>query len=182
MRRTGSPPDQRDTSMFDFDRQDILESDAVMASQFFTPRPGLPGPEHSLFVAVLEEATRCLLNYCASTDREKHGLYKDAERWFLSTDDMELFTFESVCTVLSIDASSLRRRLLARRDRAKRGDPGATRLERRGRRASTPAPPPSSDARADTPEYQHRASSHRSPAPSFHQSTASTSRSSVPRS
>jgi hypothetical protein len=123
--------------MLDFERHDIFEPDAVLASQFFNPTKGLPEPEHALLVAVLEDATRCLLNYCTTTDRQKHALYKEAENWFRTTDDSQLFTFGSICAVLGLDSDYLRRQLFARRDRvrAEGGQP-----PQRKRAAHTPQP------------------------------------------
>lgn len=124
--------------MIDYDQQGILESDAVLASQFFTPQTGLPDPERALMVAVLEDAVRCFLNYCDATDRKARDLYEDARAWFMASDRPELFAFENVCGVLGIEPSGLRRQLLTRRD------------ERRARQTRVP-----------TPHFSHR--THRPP-------------------
>jgi hypothetical protein len=95
----------------------IFEPDVVLASEFFTPRTGLPSPERALVVAVLEEAARCFLNYGSSTDRKQRVLYDEARDWFASDDRSYLYAFENVCDVLGIEPAWLRRRLFALRER-----------------------------------------------------------------
>lgn len=95
----------------------IFEPDVVMTSEFFGgQRTGLPDPERSLMIAVLEEASRCFLNYCASTDRKQRVLHEEACEWFRSAKQDHLYAFENVCNVLGIDPGWLRRRMFALRD------------------------------------------------------------------
>ncbi len=100
--------------MLDFDSHAIFEPDAVLASQL-EPRSGLPEPEHSLMVAVLEDAVRCYLNYADAADRKQRALADDADAWFASTDRTRLYDFENVCDVLGIDAAYFREHLQRRR-------------------------------------------------------------------
>ncbi len=93
------------------------EPDVVVASDFSAPRTALPDPERSLMLAVLEEASRCLLNHCTSTDRTQRQLYAEARDWFASREPDHLFAYENVCHVLGIDPDYLRRRIFAVRDR-----------------------------------------------------------------
>lgn len=95
----------------------IFEPDVVLAPDFYAPRTGLPDPERSLMIAVLEEASRCLLNYCTSIDRKQRQLYEEARDWFASEDYEHLYSYENVCHVLGIDPAYLRRRIFAVRDR-----------------------------------------------------------------
>ncbi len=95
----------------------IFEPDVVLTSEFFGgQRTGLPDPERSLMIAVLEEASRCFLNHCTSTDRKQRVLYEEARDWFAAPEQTHLYAFENVCAVLGIDADYLRRRIFAVRD------------------------------------------------------------------
>ncbi|MCC6849835.1 MAG: hypothetical protein IT294_15130 [Deltaproteobacteria bacterium] len=94
-----------------------FEPDAVLASEFGTPRTHLPEPERALMIAVLEEASRCLLNYCAAPDRKRRALSEEARDWFASTEQAHLYAYENVCHVLGIDPDFLRRRIFAVRER-----------------------------------------------------------------
>lgn len=91
----------------------IFEPDVVLASEFFTPRSGLPDPERALMIAVLEEAARCFTNYGGATDRKLRVLHEEAREWFASDDRSHLYAFENVCDVLGIDPAWMRRRVLA---------------------------------------------------------------------
>lgn len=102
--------------MLDFESNPIFEPDTVLASQLLPPRHGLPGPEHALMVAVLEDAMRCFLNYADATDRKQRALAADARAWFDSPERTRLFDFENVCDVLGIDAGYLRRQLARQLD------------------------------------------------------------------
>ena len=86
--------------MIDYDHQSIFESDAVLASQFFTPRTALPDPERALMVAVLEDAVRCFLNHYGAADRKQRILYEEARAWVLSAERTGFCAFENVCDVL----------------------------------------------------------------------------------
>jgi len=106
-----------DRFMIDYDHHSILEPDAVLASQFFTPQTALPEPERALMVAVLEDAVRCFLNYYRATDRKQRDLYEDTRKWLMSSESSGLYAFGNVCEVLGIEAGYLRRQLLAQRDK-----------------------------------------------------------------
>lgn len=103
--------------MSNLEDSDIFAPDAMLPSQLFAPRNGLSEPERALMVAVLEDAVRCLLNHCRAADSEKRELYRSAIQWFRSTDRHELYTFESVCIILGLEPTYVRRRLFAERDR-----------------------------------------------------------------
>ncbi|MCC6765219.1 MAG: hypothetical protein IT293_11210 [Deltaproteobacteria bacterium] len=115
----------------------MFEPDAVLASEFHAPRSGLPEPERALMIAVLEEASRCFLNYCASSDRKQRALYEEAHAWFASSEDTHLYAYESVCNVLGFEPGSLRRRIFAVRDRRRAASAAAPRAEPTFRRATS---------------------------------------------
>jgi len=100
--------------MADDDQNDILESEAILASQFCVPKAALPGPERSLLVAVFEDAVRCLLKHCRATDHMQRALYNDARRWILASEPDGLYAFANVCGLLGLEPDYMRRRLLAR--------------------------------------------------------------------
>ena len=102
----------------DFDSHNILEPDAVLASQFFDAirRQGLPEGEYRLMVAVLEDAVRCFIQHAAAADPAKRALHDDAARWFAESSGLGLYSFQNICDVLGLDADFLRRGLRTQRD------------------------------------------------------------------
>jgi len=66
-------------------------------------------PEQDLMLAVLKDA---LLNYRKNL-RTRNRLFKDDQLWFFAEETDRLFSFESVCAVLGLDAERIRKRLLA---------------------------------------------------------------------
>lgn len=74
-------------------------------------------PERRLYFAVLQDAVDCFQKYLVTADRRQRGLYLDAEAWILSRERGWPFAFENVCEQLNLDATYLRRGLLAWRDR-----------------------------------------------------------------
>ena len=118
----------------------IFEPDVVLASEFNeASRSGLPEPERSLMIAVLEDASRCFLNYCTTTDRKQRELYLEARNWFASTGHGHLFAYENVCNVLGIDPDYLRRRIFAVRDRRRAAGAPTHRTARPDAPADAPA-------------------------------------------
>lgn len=94
---------------------DILQPDAVLASQFFDSLrgPARPEGERRLLVAMLEDAVRCFQQHRAAPTRQKRVLYTQAKQWITSRDESWIFSFDNVCGALGIDPEWLRRRLLA---------------------------------------------------------------------
>ncbi len=62
-------------------------------------------PEQDLMLAVLKDA---LLNYRKRLRNPKKSLIDDRE-WFFGNDRDGLFSFESICAVLGLDAQSIRK-------------------------------------------------------------------------
>lgn len=94
----------------------IFEQDIVLSAGLFAQRSGLPTPERSLMLAVLEEAARCFLDY-GTAEGKQRVLYEEARDWFASSAHTQLYDFENVCDVLGIDVGYLRRRLFELHDR-----------------------------------------------------------------
>jgi hypothetical protein len=93
----------------------VFQPSAVLPSQYFDPRPAELTPEERLMFAVLIDAVRCLekgLNGPASRKRT----LAEVEWWLFRARGDQLFSFDSVCAALEIDADHLRRGLLRWRD------------------------------------------------------------------
>lgn len=79
-------------------------------------RGGVGGPERSLMQAMLQDAVLCLMRQAAPAN-ERPQLYAEARAWVESHSRAWVFSFESVCDALGINADYARRRLLAIADR-----------------------------------------------------------------
>ena len=100
------------------------EPDVLAAEDFFETfgrGRGKLGREQLLLFAVLEDAVACYQRYAGAHDPQGQQLFQETREWLLSTDQGSLFTFESICDVLGIDADYLRRGLEAWRERVPRG-------------------------------------------------------------
>ena len=91
--------------------ESILQEDAVLPGQF--PTLGLKryrSGEHRLMLAVLCDAA-----YAYSTEggrRRGLRMRREIEQWFESGNTAYVFSFESICDALGLDASYVRRRVL----------------------------------------------------------------------
>jgi hypothetical protein len=103
------------------ENNNILEVDVTMSSELQSDRRGLPGPEHALLLAVLEDATRCFLNRWDAANPKDRQLHTEARDWFRSTRCTQLYDFENVCNVLGIDAGYLRGGLFRELERRRAG-------------------------------------------------------------
>ena len=122
----------------------IFEQDIVVAAESFARRSGLPDPERSLMLAVLEDALRCFVNG-GTAEGKARVLHDEARAWFESDAHDRLYDFANVCDVLGIDASWLRRQLFALH--GQRRAPAT---------APSPAAPPDDTDTADAPDaWQH---------------------------
>ncbi|HEY3303097.1 MAG TPA: hypothetical protein VGL70_06130 [Candidatus Binatia bacterium] len=74
------------------------------------------GPETALLYAVLEDAFFCFQKQFEVRMRPiQRQAARDAEKWFLSNDSRDLFSFISVCTVLGLEPEFIRKKLKHRR-------------------------------------------------------------------
>jgi hypothetical protein len=64
--------------------------------------------EERLLLAVLENATEDFQKYVLATNRRGIELFQAAEQWILETDNSSLFSFESICEHLQLDANYMR--------------------------------------------------------------------------
>jgi hypothetical protein len=87
---------------------------AILPAQYFPKRPKLPDGEYRLLVAVLEQAVRSYLANLNARTSQQRLAFDEVRRWFYASeiaDPNGLFTFESICDLLEIDAKVLRQRL-----------------------------------------------------------------------
>jgi hypothetical protein len=64
--------------------------------------------EERLMLAVLENATEDFQKYLLATHRRGIELFQAAEQWIFESDSPSLFSFESICEHLQLDAAYLR--------------------------------------------------------------------------
>jgi hypothetical protein len=76
--------------------------------------------EQRLIIAVLEHAIDDYLKYAAATDRRRRRVFLNAERWVESADASPLYSFQTICDHLGLDAAYLRRGLRRCAARARR--------------------------------------------------------------
>ena len=77
---------------------------------------GIGGPERSLMQAMLQDAVLCLMRQAAPMN-ERPQLYAEARAWVESRSRAWVFSFESVCDALGINADYARRRLMSLADK-----------------------------------------------------------------
>jgi len=69
--------------------------------------------ERRLLLAVLEDGIRTFLKNAHAARGRGLNLRREALRWLTTTDRADVFTFESICETLGIDAGRLRARVLS---------------------------------------------------------------------
>ena len=91
----------------------LLEPDVMLPAQYFRALRGRASysGERRLIVAVLEDAINCFQKNLFATDNRGRRLFREAEKWFVSTDRELPFAFENICEFLSLDAEYIRKGL-----------------------------------------------------------------------
>ena len=84
---------------------------------------GVGVPERALMQAMLQDAVLCLMRQAAPAN-ERPQLYAEARAWVESHSRAWVFSFESVCDALGINADYARRRLLSLADRPEESSNG----------------------------------------------------------
>jgi hypothetical protein len=107
------------------DALSLFEPEVLLPEQVFSARraDGL-APERLLMLAIVEDAILCYRRHAFARDPRARRLHADAVAWLESSDRTWLFSFESICDALDIDAGLLRASL--RRWRERRATAGAT--------------------------------------------------------
>lgn len=102
---TGLSMEERVTSLF--------QPDTLLPDQFLdTFRRKLHlEPEKKLMLAILEDATACYQKYTFARDSKGKALFRETEEWVFAKGDQGIFSFDSVCEILSLDPDYVRRGL-----------------------------------------------------------------------
>ncbi len=97
----------------------LFQPDILLPSQFFATlrRKGAQEPERRLVIAILEDAVECFQKQLWARHHKGRQLFEDAQSWILSEDREWPFSFENICELLDINATYLRRGLLAWKER-----------------------------------------------------------------
>lgn len=97
---------------------DIFEPDVLLPVQYFAQlkRKKYKSGEHRLVVAIMQDAVECFQKHIHARDSKRRQLYLDAETWIGEDDDLNVFSFNNVCALLSIDVEYVRKGLLDWRD------------------------------------------------------------------
>lgn len=92
----------------------LFDADGVDESQYTdTVKRKTPlEPEKHLLLAILEDALSCYRKNLFARTARKQAAFRDAEEWIFAEDDERFLGFESVCGVLRLEPSYLRRGLL----------------------------------------------------------------------
>ena len=94
-----------------------LEPDVLTSfeySQTFHRRDHMP--EMKLMFAVLINAIECLQKHAGAKTRRCRKLFGEAEAWIFGGNGHALYSFESVCEALQLDANYLRKGLMCWRE------------------------------------------------------------------
>ena len=111
-----------------FDAVTLFDADGVDADQYTdTIQRKTPlEPEKHLLLAILEDALACYRKNIFARTAKKQAAYRDAEEWIFAADDERFLGFESVCSILGIEPSYLRRGLRewkSRKEKARANTP-----------------------------------------------------------
>ena len=102
---TGLSMEERVTSLF---QPDTLLPDQYLDT--FKRKLHLE-PEKKLMLAILEDATACYQKYIFVRDSKSKALFRETEEWVFAKNDQGIFSFDSVCEILSLDPEYVRRGL-----------------------------------------------------------------------
>ena len=92
---------------------DVFAPDTLLPTQYFDRtrrRKDLTG-EQRLMMAVIEFAVDDYMKYAHVRERTRQGLFAAAEAWIESTDRSWLYSFETICDHLGLDAGWMRQGL-----------------------------------------------------------------------
>jgi hypothetical protein len=104
--RSSAAPDERTLSIF---QPDILAADQYLQH---TRRKHPLEPEKKLMMAILQDAVDCFQKYFFSDHAKGEKIVQDAEEWVMEKNSEWLFSFESVCESLGLNADYIRNGLM----------------------------------------------------------------------
>jgi hypothetical protein len=93
----------------------------VQYNEIMRRRSALQG-EHKLMFAVLEDAVECYLKHMNAKSRKQRLLFYEAQHWMNAKNRVGLFSYQTLCESLGIDAKTLRTALESRLKRSQRID------------------------------------------------------------
>src|SRR5208282_1739517 len=103
-----------------------FEPDTLLPSQYneiIRRRSVLEG-EHKLMFAVLEDAVECYLKHMNAESRRQRLLFYEVQNWMNTKNRVGLFSYQTLCESLGIDAKALRATLESRLNSSQRIDWG----------------------------------------------------------
>jgi hypothetical protein len=122
----------------------LFQPDTLLPEQFLeTFRRKLHlEPEKKLMLAILEDGIACYQKNLVARDSKGRALFREAESWVVETGNEAVFSFESVCDSVGLDANYLRRGLSSWKARvlAQQSQTKVVRLAPRSRPALRPGP------------------------------------------
>ena len=92
----------------------LFQPDTLLSAQYFENlrRKTVLEPEKSLMLAILEDAISSYQDNLRSQGKRGKKLFEEAEEWIAETSSAWIFSFESVCEALGLNAAYVRRGLL----------------------------------------------------------------------
>lgn len=105
----------------------LVEPEVLLPSQYYEAIAGhsiLEG-EKRLMLAVLEDAVSCYQKFFGADRGRRKRLLDEAAQWLFEEEGDWVFSFESICGALEIDAECLRRGLLSWKERQQVAGEGA---------------------------------------------------------
>lgn len=92
----------------------LLQPDVILPQQYLGgSAAAFLSPERRLMLAVLEEAVLTLVKHRHDPRGRPRRLVREATQWIVERNSAWPFAFESICGALHLDASYVRRGLLA---------------------------------------------------------------------
>jgi hypothetical protein len=100
----------------------LFEPDTLVTEQYLDTvrRKTYLDPEQALMLAILEDAINCFRDNASARSEEKKKLFHEAKEWLFSEDADWIFSFTSICELLNLDPSYIRRGLKRWNERTQR--------------------------------------------------------------
>ena len=91
----------------------LFQPDTLLAEDYAANfRRKIPlEPERTLLLAVLEDGIRCFQENLFAVNGKRRGLFDEAKEWLFSDDANWFCSFVSICTLLNLEPSYIRRGL-----------------------------------------------------------------------
>jgi len=98
----------------------LFQPDILAESQYFqhTQRKNPLEPEKRLMLAILRDAVECFQKYLFSKRTKGKVTFQEAEEWIMEKNSSWLYSFESICEFLGLNADYIRNGLIDWKKRA----------------------------------------------------------------